>query len=75
MDDHDHSQSRAEGGDNVSMAGSSSPEKSQTKLAEKPTKVKEDPSVNKAKGKSIGHHDHHHHLNGREKKAKIARAH
>jgi len=58
------------------MAGSSSPEKSKPKAANKPSKAADvKPPIAKAQGKSNGHHDHHHHHNGREKKVKIARAH
>jgi hypothetical protein len=46
-----------------------------SKAVDKTSKAKEGHPVTKVKGKSNGHHDHHHDQNGRGKKAKIARAH
>jgi hypothetical protein len=73
--DHDHTLPNVQRDEDISMAGSSSPEKPMSKAVDKTSKAKEGHPVTKVKGKSNGHHDHHHHHNGREKKAKIARAH
>jgi hypothetical protein len=78
-DDHDHDrehiQPKVQRDEDISMASSSSPEKSLPKAANKTIKETEVHPATKVKGKSNGHHDHHHHQNGREKKAKVARAH
>lgn len=79
--DHDHGHDHgAHGGekadaDDVSMKGSS-PEKPSAK-ASKATKGGKSEAVGEkqSKGKKDGQHHGHHHANGREKKARVVRAH